>query len=67
MADHVEILKECVQNGGDINYPVLTPNYKGFEAAAEAGAKEVSPVVATQPAYYPGSPCTKGCTLPQMA
>ena len=26
----------------DVNYPVLTPNLKGFQAAVEAGAKEVA-------------------------
>ncbi|XP_023374873.1 hydroxymethylglutaryl-CoA lyase, mitochondrial isoform X2 [Otolemur garnettii] len=41
MADHTEVLKGIKKFPG-INYPVLTPNFKGFEAAVAAGAKEVS-------------------------
>ncbi|XP_004465462.2 hydroxymethylglutaryl-CoA lyase, mitochondrial isoform X2 [Dasypus novemcinctus] len=41
MADHAEVLKG-IQKFPGINYPVLTPNLKGFEAAVAAGAKEVS-------------------------
>ncbi|XP_006777620.1 PREDICTED: hydroxymethylglutaryl-CoA lyase, mitochondrial isoform X2 [Myotis davidii] len=41
MADHVEVLKG-IQKFPGINYPVLTPNFKGFQAAVAAGAKEVS-------------------------
>ncbi|XP_053431104.1 hydroxymethylglutaryl-CoA lyase, mitochondrial isoform X2 [Nycticebus coucang] len=41
MADHTEVLKGIKKFPG-INYPVLTPNLKGFEAAVVAGAKEVS-------------------------
>ncbi|KAM5247200.1 hydroxymethylglutaryl-CoA lyase, mitochondrial isoform 1-T1 [Ctenodactylus gundi] len=41
MADHAEVLKG-IQKFPGINYPVLTPNVKGFEAAVAAGAKEVS-------------------------
>ncbi|XP_063091825.1 hydroxymethylglutaryl-CoA lyase, mitochondrial isoform X4 [Cavia porcellus] len=41
MADHTEVLKG-IQKFPGINYPVLTPNLKGFEAAVAAGAKEVS-------------------------
>ncbi|XP_077006992.1 hydroxymethylglutaryl-CoA lyase, mitochondrial isoform X2 [Tamandua tetradactyla] len=41
LADHAEVLKS-IQRFPGINYPVLTPNLKGFEAAVAAGAKEVS-------------------------
>ncbi|XP_008571291.1 PREDICTED: hydroxymethylglutaryl-CoA lyase, mitochondrial isoform X5 [Galeopterus variegatus] len=41
MADHTEVLKG-IQKFPGINYPVLTPNFKGFEAAVAAGAKEVA-------------------------
>ncbi|XP_008961375.2 hydroxymethylglutaryl-CoA lyase, mitochondrial isoform X1 [Pan paniscus] len=40
MGDHTEVLKG-IQKFPGINYPVLTPNLKGFEAAVAAGAKEV--------------------------
>lgn len=41
MADHVEII-QGVQDKDRIDYPVLTPNQKGYEAAVAAGAKEVA-------------------------
>uniref|UniRef100_A0A8C9KHW4 Hydroxymethylglutaryl-CoA lyase, mitochondrial n=1 Tax=Panthera tigris altaica TaxID=74533 RepID=A0A8C9KHW4_PANTA len=41
MADNAEVLKG-IQKFPGINYPVLTPNIKGFQAAVAAGAKEVS-------------------------
>ncbi|XP_045714915.1 hydroxymethylglutaryl-CoA lyase, mitochondrial isoform X1 [Phyllostomus hastatus] len=41
MADHTEVLKG-IQKFPGINYPVLTPNFKGYQAAVAAGAKEVS-------------------------
>lgn len=41
MADHSEVLKG-IQKFPGVNYPVLTPNMKGFEEAVSAGAKEVS-------------------------
>ncbi|NP_001407962.1 hydroxymethylglutaryl-CoA lyase, mitochondrial isoform 8 precursor [Mus musculus] len=41
MADHSDVLKG-IQKFPGINYPVLTPNMKGFEEAVAAGAKEVS-------------------------
>ncbi|XP_045401979.1 hydroxymethylglutaryl-CoA lyase, mitochondrial isoform X3 [Lemur catta] len=41
MADHTEVLKG-IQKFPGISYPVLVPNWKGFEAAVAAGAKEVS-------------------------
>jgi hydroxymethylglutaryl-CoA lyase len=41
MADHAEIMKSL---SGDtaVNYWVLTPNLKGFQAAVAAGAREVA-------------------------
>ena len=41
MADQAEVMKG-LQRGAGVNYPVLTPNLKGFEAAAAAGAEEVA-------------------------
>src|SRR4029453_19415083 len=41
MADHVEIMRGLVRHEG-VNYLVLTPNLRGFEAAVAAGAKEVA-------------------------
>lgn len=40
MGDNTEVLKGIEKHEG-ISYPVLTPNLKGFEAALEAGAKEI--------------------------
>jgi hydroxymethylglutaryl-CoA lyase len=44
MADHVEIMAGLppANRYPDVNYSVLTPNIKGFEAAVAAGAKEVA-------------------------
>ncbi|XP_032351349.1 hydroxymethylglutaryl-CoA lyase, mitochondrial isoform X2 [Camelus ferus] len=41
MADHAEVLKGIRKFPGT-NYPVLTPNFKGYQAAVAAGAKEVA-------------------------
>jgi len=41
MADHAEIMTRLKRHEG-VNYPVLTPNLKGFEAAVAAGAQEVA-------------------------
>nr|XP_036873659.1 UDP-glucose 4-epimerase isoform X3 [Manis javanica] len=41
MADHSEVLMG-IQKFPGINYPVLTPNFKGYQAAVAAGAKEVA-------------------------
>uniref|UniRef100_A0A8C3XB88 hydroxymethylglutaryl-CoA lyase n=1 Tax=Catagonus wagneri TaxID=51154 RepID=A0A8C3XB88_9CETA len=41
MADHAEVLKG-IQKFPGINYPVLTPNLRAFQAAVTAGAKEVA-------------------------
>ena len=44
MGDNAEVLQRVLAAGGDaaIDYPVLTPNLKGFEAALAAGAREVA-------------------------
>ena len=41
MADHTEVLERIRRKPG-VDYPVLTPNLKGFEAARAAGATEVA-------------------------
>ncbi len=41
MADHTEVLEGIHRRPG-VDYPVLTPNLKGFEAARAAGATEVA-------------------------
>jgi len=41
MTDHLEIMRGLVRRDG-VNYPVLTPNLKGFEAAVAEGAREVA-------------------------
>ena len=41
MADHVEVLERIRRKPG-VDYPVLAPNLKGFEAARAAGATEVA-------------------------
>jgi hydroxymethylglutaryl-CoA lyase len=41
MADHVDLMRG-LERRQDVNYPVLTPNLKGFEAAVAEGAKEVA-------------------------
>jgi hydroxymethylglutaryl-CoA lyase len=41
MADHADLLAALQKQEG-VSYPVLTPNLKGFEAAAAAGATEVA-------------------------
>ena len=41
MADHAEVLR-ALPRGQGISYPVLVPNMRGFEAAVEAGAREVA-------------------------
>ena len=44
MADHAEIMASLPSSDRypNVNYSVLTPNLKGFEAAVAAGAKEVA-------------------------
>jgi hydroxymethylglutaryl-CoA lyase len=41
MADHTEVLERIRRKTG-VDYPVLAPNLKGFEAARAAGATEVA-------------------------
>src|SRR5207253_3135788 len=41
MADHTEVLERIRRKPG-VDYPVLAPNLKGFEAARAAGAAEVA-------------------------
>jgi len=41
MADHTEVLERIRRKPG-VDYPVLAPNLKGFEAARAAGATEIA-------------------------
>ena len=41
MADQAEVMRGLRRHPG-VNYPVLTPNLKGFESAVAEGAKEVA-------------------------
>ena len=41
MADHVKVMRGLKRRPG-VNYPVLTPNLKGFDAAIAEGASEVA-------------------------
>ena len=41
MADHTEVLERVRRKPG-VDYPVLAPNLKGFEAARAAGATEIA-------------------------
>jgi hydroxymethylglutaryl-CoA lyase len=50
MADHTEVLERLRRKPG-VDYPVLTPNLKGFEAARAAGAKEVAVFAAASEAF----------------
>jgi hydroxymethylglutaryl-CoA lyase len=50
MADHLEVMAG-VQSMSGVNLPVLTPNLKGFEAAAAAGAREVAVFAAASEAF----------------
>lgn len=50
MADHAEIMTRLARRPG-VNYPVLTPNLKGFEAAAAAGATEVAVFAAASESF----------------
>ncbi|TCS36496.1 hydroxymethylglutaryl-CoA lyase [Paucimonas lemoignei] len=53
MADHAAIMAGLPsrETYPDVNYPVLTPNMKGFEAAAAAGAKEVAVFAAASESF----------------
>jgi isopropylmalate/homocitrate/citramalate synthase len=50
MADHTEVLERIRRNPG-VDYPVLSPNLKGFEAARAAGATEVAVFGAASEAF----------------
>lgn len=50
MADATELMNSLQPRAG-INYPVLTPNLKGFENAVAAGAKEVAVFAAASEAF----------------
>lgn len=50
MADHTEVLERIRRKPG-VDYPVLTPNLKGFEAARAAGATEVAVFGAASEAF----------------
>mgnify|MGYP000160796690 CR=1 FL=1 len=54
MADHAEILAGLAalpRLAHAVNYPVLAPNMKGYEAAVAAGAKEVAVFAAASEAF----------------
>jgi len=50
MADHKEIVAQLPFNQA-VNFPVLTPNMKGFENAIAAGAKEVAVFAAASESF----------------
>lgn len=50
MADHTALMQRLVRRPG-VNYPVLTPNLKGFEAALAAGATEVAVFAAASESF----------------
>ena len=50
MADHADLMRRLVRRAG-VNYPVLTPNLKGFEAALSAGATEVAVFAAASESF----------------
>ncbi len=50
MADHGELMRALKRRPG-VNYPVLTPNLKGFEAALAAGAEEVAVFAAASESF----------------
>jgi hydroxymethylglutaryl-CoA lyase len=50
MADHAEIMQGLKRRPG-VNYAVLTPNLKGFEAALAAGASQVSVFAAASESF----------------
>ena len=50
MADHAEVLERIRRRPG-VDYPVLTPNLKGYEAARAAGATEVAVFAAASEAF----------------
>ncbi|ART55158.1 hydroxymethylglutaryl-CoA lyase [Acidovorax carolinensis] len=50
MGDHIQVMGGLKQYPG-VSYSVLTPNLKGFEAAAQSGAKEVAVFAAASEAF----------------
>lgn len=50
MRDHIQIMSGLKQYPG-VSYSVLTPNLKGFEAAAQSGATEVAVFAAASEAF----------------
>ena len=50
MADHAEVMAGLPDLPG-VNFPVLAPNLKGFEAALAAGAKEVAVFAAASESF----------------
>ncbi|NML15440.1 hydroxymethylglutaryl-CoA lyase [Azohydromonas caseinilytica] len=50
MADHADLMQRLQRREG-VNYPVLAPNLKGFEAAVAAGAKEVAVFAAASESF----------------
>lgn len=50
MSDHGDIMRRLDRRSG-VNYPVLVPNLKGFEAAVAAGATEVSVFAAASESF----------------
>lgn len=50
MADHDAIMRRLTRRTG-VSYPVLTPNLRGFEAAADAGATEVAVFAAASESF----------------
>jgi hydroxymethylglutaryl-CoA lyase len=50
MGDHDALVRALVRRQG-VRYPVLTPNLKGFQAAMDAGAKDVAVFAAASEAF----------------
>jgi hydroxymethylglutaryl-CoA lyase len=50
MADHAELMRALERRDG-VNYPVLVPNLRGFEAALAAGATEVAVFAASSETF----------------
>ncbi len=55
LADQAEVMQQLItiprSNELNINFPVLTPNLKGFENAVKAGAKEVAVFAAASESF----------------
>ncbi|HEY2928819.1 hydroxymethylglutaryl-CoA lyase [Piscinibacter sp.] len=50
MADHAALMQRLPRRDG-VSYPVLTPNLQGFEAALQAGAREVAVFASASEAF----------------